>query len=136
MRDDTGLDVGRAERLEQGIDVVEGFELAELGVVVSDNSGGDDEGGVLLELRAGAEAAQELVEVVVVVGGELGDGLLELVEDVFFGQVEARFDQGAYGIAPCARAESGGGEEGVIEVEQDGPQASHAGRVAAAVRRP
>src|SRR4029453_5777884 len=65
------------------------------------------------------EAQEQLVEMVLVVRGELRDHLGELAEDVVGGEPQPVAPHGVDGSATRALGEIRGGEKGVVDVEED-----------------
>ena len=126
--DDADDDAGVVEGLHQRDDVVERVDPAELGVVVGHHSGGEDEGGVdAFEGRVG-QADQEAIEVPSVVRTELANDLEEFGVDLVLRVIQAGLAHGVHRVAPGEGGELGGGDERVVDVEQDCAKGGHGGR--------
>ena len=123
--DDPDHQASLAEGLEEGHGVLEGHEVAEGGVVVCRDPGSDDQRRVGTRLRSERQPHEELVEVVRVVGAELPDHLHELPVDLLLVHLEPGLDHRADRVPASLGGERGGGEERVVEVEEDGAEGGH-----------
>src|SRR5579883_2953790 len=119
-RDDPPHQVRDARQRAQELDRVRvGRQLAHLRVVIGDDSGRDDDGGVDSLEVALRDPAQELVEVVVVVRGELGHDLVELLEEDVALDLEPDLDHGVHARLARLLGELRGREQRVVHVEED-----------------
>ena len=101
--------------------------------MVGHDTGGDDECAVLA-VRIEVEALKKLVEVVVVVGGELRDDFIQLSNNVFQRERKTRIDHRGRGVAACDGGKGTRRDQGVIDVEENGAQVGHSGQGSARAR--
>src|SRR5690606_28451994 len=107
------------EPAQHFVDVVVDLQLAPLGLVVGADAGGDQDRGGAPFARLPRQAGDHLVEVLRVVGGELGEHLFQLAHARLAVDPQAGLDHRVDGGPPGLVGEHGRGEQRVVDVEEN-----------------
>jgi len=107
------------ESAERLLRVGERMQLAELRLVVGDDAGGHEESRIHTAERLPRQPPEQLVVVAVVVRLEFEDDFLELPERGLVVDVETHADHRLDGVAPRLLRKLRGGEQRVVDVEED-----------------